>query len=465
MGNVRGTSYYEIVTGPDWAGAESAANSLGGNLITINNSSESDYITTTYMANATNAYYIGLNSAASQGNWVWTSGETSDYSNWAPGTPNNQPIERYSIIGIITGWWDDWTNQQGNVTQGIAEVPLSYFSVSDLTVDEGDSASITVSRTGGTLSAQSLTVTSSNGTASNSDYSAINATISFASGETSKTITFNSTEDTSTENNETVTIQIEASGSDDVPAQISDGVATVTITDDDDDAVAIAGNQTYTYNVKNSTAYRVNVGSSADDDSNSENITIINVDNKFIGGASADVLKGYSGDNSNADLLDGGEGTDQLFGYRGADFLSGGNGNDELRAGNGRDIITGGDGGDTMYGGFGLNTFEDEADGAVDSLYFKSDQWEENWIYGKAGNSPNGEKADKIMELDPFDEIFVQGVETEELSFGNVVHYSNLGETLEGIGIYASGTLEAVYVGNDLSMGQIEAMTEGLTSW
>ena len=48
------------------------------------------------------------------------------------------------------------------------------------------------------------------------------------------------------------------------------------------------------------------------------------------------------------------------------------------------------------------------------------------------------------MELDPFDEIFVQGVETEELSFGNVVHYSNLGGTLDGIGIYASGTLEAV---------------------
>lgn len=198
------------------------------------------------MANASNAYYIGLNSAATQGNWVWTSGETSDYSNWAPGTPNNQPSERYSIIGIITGWWDDWTNQQGNVTQGIAEVPLSYFSVSDLTVDEGDSGSITISRTGGTLSAQSLTIKSSNGTASNSDYSAINMTISFASGETSKTITLNSTEDTSIENNETVTITIEASGSDDVPAQISDGVAN-------------SNNRTYTYNVKNSSGVKTRI--------------------------------------------------------------------------------------------------------------------------------------------------------------------------------------------------------------
>ena len=66
------------------------------------------------------------------------------------------------------------------------------------------------------------------------------------------------------------------------------------------------------------------------------------------------------------------------------------------------------------------------------------------------------------MELDPFDEIFVQGVETEELDFRNVWHRSNLGETLDGIGIYASGTLEAVYVGDDLSLGQIKAMTQGI---
>ena len=115
-----------------------------------------------------------------------------------------------------------------------------------------------------------------------------------------------------------------------------------------------------------------------------------------------------------------------------------------------------------MYGGFGLNTFEDADDGEIDQLFFKSDQHSYNWIYDKAGNSPNGQKADKIMELDEFDEIFVQGVETEELRFRPVSHHSNLGETLEGIGIYASGALEAVYVGDDLSLGQIESMTQGI---
>ena len=42
------------------------------------------------------------------------------------------------------------------------------------------------------------------------------------------------------------------------------------------------------------------------------------------------------------------------------------------------------------------------------------------------------------------------------------MHYSNLGETLDGIGIYASGTLEAVYVGDNLSISQLETMTQGI---
>ena len=187
-----------------------------------------------------------------------------------------------------------------------------------------------------------------------------------------------------------------------------------------------------------------------------------NYDYKFIGNSGDNILKGYQGDNFGADLLDGDDGDDFLHGYRGADSLNGGSGNDEVRAGNGRDIITGGAGGDTMYGGFGLNTFEDEADGAVDTLYFKSDQWAENWLYGKAGNSPNGQKADKITELDSFDRIYIQGVATSQLSFRAVGHQSNLGETLSGVGIYASGYLEAVYVGDNLSISQIELMTQGI---
>ena len=233
MGNIRGSSFYELVTGPDWISAEAAAANLGGNLITINDASESSYITSAYMEDATNAYYIGLNSADTQGNWIWSSAESTTYTNWAPGTHNNQPSERYSIIGIITGWWDDWTNQQGTVTQGIAEVPLSYFSVSDLSIDEGDSGSITISRTGGLESSQVLTLTSTDGSASSEDYSSISQTVSFSAGESSKSITLSTSEDNLDENDETILLTLSASSTDAVPAQISDGSATITIVDDD----------------------------------------------------------------------------------------------------------------------------------------------------------------------------------------------------------------------------------------
>ena len=183
-------------------------------------------------------------------------------------------------------------------------------------------------------------------------------------------------------------------------------------------------------------------------------------DDSKIGGSDPDVLKGDTG----SDLLIGGQGHDQLTGMRGADFLDGGSGNDILRAGNGRDVITGGSGKDVVYGGFGLNTFDDFCDGEIDQIYFKSDQLSYNWLYGKAGNSPNGQKADKITELDSFDRIYVQGVATSQLTFRAVSHQSNLGETLSGIGIYASGYLEAVYVGDNLSMSQIAAMTQGVAA-
>ena len=153
------------------------------------------------------------------------------------------------------------------------------------------------------------------------------------------------------------------------------------------------------------------------------------------------------------DFMIGSDGNDTLAGYRGLDELSGMAGNDIIRAGNGPDVIWGGPGSDTLYGGFGRNTFKWENDGAVDYLYVKSDQFAYNYLYGKAGNSPNGEKADTIYALDAFDQIYIQGVSTESLSFSSVSG---------GIGIFANGYLEATYIGQDLTIDQLSGMTSGV---
>ncbi|WP_115133023.1 Calx-beta domain-containing protein [Synechococcus sp. N26] len=151
---------------------------------------------------------------------------------------------------------------------------------------------------------------------------------------------------------------------------------------------------------------------------------------------------------SDEDTIRGLAGFDQLFGKAGDDLIHGGNG---------RDIIDGGSGSDELHGDFGWNTFLDQQDGSKDLIAIKSDQHLSNWWYGKAGNSPNGEKADFIEGLDATDEIKIIGVFTPDISV--VDNVTARGVT--GIGIYAKGTLEAVYTGGNLSTSQIQNMTTG----
>ena len=66
-----------------------------------------------------------------------------------------------------TGVEGKWNDEYSDATfldpawpghYGIAEIPLSYFSVSDLTITEGESGNITISRTGGSNTVQNLTL-------------------------------------------------------------------------------------------------------------------------------------------------------------------------------------------------------------------------------------------------------------------------------------------------------------------
>ena len=153
-----------------------------------------------------------------------------------------------------------------------------------------------------------------------------------------------------------------------------------------------------------------------------------------------------------------------MTGYRGSDVLHGESGDDTIRAGNGRDLISGGDGSDIIYSGFGRNIFLSEIDGDADSLFLKSDQWAYNWIYKKLGNSPNGEKADIIEGLDSNDSIYVQGVASSDLSFTSTTHTFADGQSVDGIGIFAQGVLEAIYTGGDLNAQQLQSMASGVAA-
>ena len=195
------------------------------------------------------------------------------------------------------------------------------------------------------------------------------------------------------------------------------------------------------------------IGGSGDDE-----LTALRGLDYLVGHEGNDILRAGEG----RDTIIGGDGDDYLGGGQGGDSLLGGNGNDIIRAGNGRDIITGGFGADDIEGGFGHNTFTDERDGSSDSISFQSDQFAHNWLYGRAGMSPNGEKVDIIKGLDDYDRLFVQGVETSELSFSEVTNFVAPTGSFSGIGIFANGFLEGLYTGGDLTLSQLQSMTTGV---
>jgi hypothetical protein len=257
MGAIYGNSYYTIVDGPSWAQAEANAVSLGGHLVTIGNQSEQIFLSNNFISNTVpiipasseniaNNHWIGLTDKDQEGVFKWISGEDATYTNWALREPNNHNSgEDYVHLMYLDergkGVWNDAPNGPVSrswstyVEKGIAEISLSYFSISDATFREGKGGDVTITRTGSTTTTQTLKVTSSDGTAtrSDNDYSAVNTTLTFAAGETSKTINISTTADLNVESDESFTLTMTAEGSDDVPPQITDGSATVTIKADD----------------------------------------------------------------------------------------------------------------------------------------------------------------------------------------------------------------------------------------
>ena len=123
-------------------------------------------------------------------------------------------------------------DSSSDTTEDTTEEPTatSQLSVADATASEEDDSTIDFVVTLNPTSEESVTVdyATANGTASSgSDYTAASGSITFAAGETSRTITVAIIDDSTEEDDETLTLTI----SNPSGAEISDGAATGTITD------------------------------------------------------------------------------------------------------------------------------------------------------------------------------------------------------------------------------------------
>lgn len=107
-----GHSYEVYNIGETWENAEQYCEKLGGHLLTITSSEEQKFIQTLIKDEAKDYYWLGYLKNDASGKYEWITNESSNYTNWQSGQPNNyQGKEKYGCIFKSNGrWFDNWNN-------------------------------------------------------------------------------------------------------------------------------------------------------------------------------------------------------------------------------------------------------------------------------------------------------------------------------------------------------------------
>jgi hypothetical protein len=123
---------YFLISKMSWQEAQNLAKKMGGNLVTINDEKENQWLVETFIKPDTNFLWIGIHDQENEGEFIWVSGEKSDYCNWAEGEPNNNPEQGGEDFGVLNGYANPfnrpvgtWSDAPFNVKlEAIVEVPL-----------------------------------------------------------------------------------------------------------------------------------------------------------------------------------------------------------------------------------------------------------------------------------------------------------------------------------------------------
>jgi Ca2+-binding RTX toxin-like protein len=302
----------------------------------------------------------------------------------------------------------DGKGGSATATSQFSLIALPTISIGNATVVEGldNSAVVTVNLSKSWNQAISVNYTTGGGTANSSlDYSSINGTLSFAAGETSKTIVVPILNDNLNELDETLNIIL----SNPINSKIATAQGVVTITDTLQKSISTnlsidaplvenltligtsningtgnAGNNIITGNSGNNIieggagndtmnggagddTYVFNIDVALGSDSITETINAGSDTILFNGNTAVNInLATTTNQIVNANLvlkivevenITGGGGADTILGNNLANILSGGGGNDILNGGAGNDILVGGTGNDLFgFGGTGLTS-------------------------------------------------------------------------------------------------------------
>lgn len=93
-----------------WQAAHTWAQNRGGELVTINNSAENQFVTGILPASPA-TFWIGANDATFEGEFEWANFESFSYTNWVPGEPDDNAATGgngdYVVIDRQSGMWSD----------------------------------------------------------------------------------------------------------------------------------------------------------------------------------------------------------------------------------------------------------------------------------------------------------------------------------------------------------------------
>ena len=129
---------YFLLANSSWTAAEGAAQLLGGHLATVNDADENEYLRASVLGydGIDRRGWIGFNDVASEGQFVWASGEAAGYTNWNGGEPNNSGgIEHYAEMFGSNGQWNDNQNNPPLLVFGLVEIDGGNPCPADLNQD------------------------------------------------------------------------------------------------------------------------------------------------------------------------------------------------------------------------------------------------------------------------------------------------------------------------------------------
>ena len=116
---------YQLLSNADWTNSQAEAKALGGNLVTLSNQEQQDFVFDLFGAygGVQRILWTGLydptqdqNGGSHASNFVWVSGAPDNYTNWDAGEPNDTSnaefrVSMYHPNYHNPGSWNDWSNR------------------------------------------------------------------------------------------------------------------------------------------------------------------------------------------------------------------------------------------------------------------------------------------------------------------------------------------------------------------